>query len=291
MKTMKLFFSTLFVVIISAIGMVSCNDDDEPKDKVIEVTMSVSENTDIMYSLFDDNKENPVECMLVMEDGVDQTWRKMSFSGIEWFTYEKGHRYKLRAKKTILANPPADGSAWKYELVEVLEDKEIIGPELPVEATIKSEADIVYEELCPIEKYSVSSPIFVDGNGKIYSSEGNERPSYKNCRIYLNNTLDPTAPDWVKLNSTTYMARYAYVISPLSDKIRLVVASGGGPMLKYIVTEDDFRYVTTTLNKGEQLTYVLILANANKRGIQKLELAYERKCCVQLCGFTSVPVP
>lgn len=277
MKTMKLFFSTLFVVIISAIGMVSCNDDDEPKDKVIEVTMSVSENTDIMYSLFDDNKENPVECMLVMEDGVDQTWRKMSFSGIEWFTYEKGHRYKLRAKKTILANPPADGSAWKYELVEVLEDKEIIGPELPVEATIKSEADIVYEEQCPIEKYSVSSPIFVDGNGKIYSSEGNERPSYKNCRIYLDKTLDPTAPDWVKLNSTTYMARYAYVISPLSDKIRLVVASGGGPMLKYIVTEDDFRYMTVTMNKGEQLTYVLVFANANKKGIQRLELTLERK--------------
>ena len=275
--TIKLFFSTLLVVILSAIGMVSCIDDDELKDKVVEVTMSVSENTDIMYSLFDDNKENPVECMLVMEDGVDQTWRKMSFSGIEWFTYEKGHRYKLRAKKTILANPPADGSAWKYELVEVLEDKEIIGPELPVEATIKSEADIVYEEQCPIEKYSVSSPIFVDGNGKIYSSEGNERPSYKNCRIYLNNTLDTTDPDWVKFNSTTYMARYAYVISPLSDKIRLVVASGGGPMLKYIVTEDDFRFVTTTMNKGEQLAYVLILANANKKGIQRLELTFERK--------------
>lgn len=274
---MKLFFSTLFVVIISAIGMVSCNDDDELKDKVVEVTMSVSENTDIMYGPFDDNKENPVECMLVMEDGVDQTWRKMSFSGIEWFTYEKGHRYKLRAKKTILANPPADGSAWKYELVEVLEDKEIIGPELPVEATIKSEADIVYEELCPIEKYSVSSPIFVDGNGKIYSSEGNERPSYKNCRIYLNNTLDITDPDWVKFNSTTYMARYAYVISPLSDKIRLVVASGGGPMLKYIVTEDDFRYMTTTLKEKEQITYVLILANANKKGLQRLELTLERK--------------
>ena len=125
--------------------------------------------------------------------------------------------------------------------------------------------------------YSVSSPIFVDGNGKIYSSEGNERPSYKNCRIYLNNTLDPTVPDWVKLNSTTYMARYAYVVSPLSDNIRLVVASGGGPMLKYIVTEDDFRYVTTTMNKGEQLTYVLILANANKKGIQRLELTLERK--------------
>ena len=263
MKTIKLFFSTLLVVIISVIGMVSCNGDDELKDKEIEVTMSISENTDIMYLLFDDNKENPIECMLVMEDGVDQSWRKMGFSEIECFMYEKGHRYKLRVKKTILANPPADGSAWKYELIEVLEDKEMIGPELPVEDAIKSEADIVYEEQCPIEKYSVSSPIFVDGNGTIYNSEGNERPSYKNCRIYLNNTLDTTDPDWVKFNSTTYMARYAYVISPLSDKTRLVVASGGGPMLKYIVTEDDFRYVTTTMNKGEQLTYVLVLANAN----------------------------
>ena len=276
MKTIKLFFSTLLVVIISAIGMVSCIDDDELKDKVVEVTMSVSENTDIMYSLFDDNKENPVECLLVMEDGVDQTWRKMSFSYIEGFTYEKGHRYKLRAKKTILANPPTDGSAWRYELVEVLEDKEIIGPELPVEATIKSEADIVYEEQCPIEKYSVSSPIFVDGNGTIYNSAVNERPSYKNCRIYLNNTLDITDPDWVKFNSTTYMARYAYVISPLSDKIRLVVASGGGPMLKYIVQEEDFRYITSTMKEKEQLTYVLVLANVHKKGLQRMEVTFVR---------------
>ena len=257
--------------------MVSCIDDDELKDKVVEVTMSVSENTDIMYGPFDDHREIPIECMLVMEDGVDQTWRKMSFSGIEGFTYEKGHRYKLRAKKTILANPPADGSAWKYELVEVLEDKEITSPVLPVEATIKSEADIAYEEQCPIEKYSVSSPIFVDGNGKIFNSEGNERPSYKNCRIYLNNVLNTTDPDWVKFNSTTYMARYAYVISPLSEQIRLVVASGGGPMMKYIVTEEDFRYITSTMREGEQLTYILLPANVYKKGIQKLALTFVRK--------------
>lgn len=257
--------------------MVSCIDDDELKDKVVEVTMSVSENTDIMYGPFDDHREIPIECMLVMEEGVDQTWRKMSFSGIEGFTYERGHRYKLRAKKTILANPPADGSAWEYELVEVLEDKEITSPELPVETTIKSEADIAYEEQCPIEKYSVSSPIFVDGNGKIFNSEGNERPSYKNCRIYLNNVLNTTDPDWVKFNSTTYMARYAYVISPLSEQIRLVVASGGGPMMKYIVTEEDFRYITSTMKEGEQLTYILLPANVYKKGIQKLALTFVRK--------------
>ena len=48
MKTIKLFFSTLLVVIISAIGMASCNDDDELKDKVVVIAMSVSENTDFM---------------------------------------------------------------------------------------------------------------------------------------------------------------------------------------------------------------------------------------------------
>ena len=60
-------------------------------------------------------------------------WKKMWFSQIAGFTYEKGHRYKLRGRKTILANPPADGLAWKYELIEVLEDKEITSHELPVE--------------------------------------------------------------------------------------------------------------------------------------------------------------
>ena len=39
----------------------------------------------------------------------------------------------------------------------------------------------------------------------------------------------------------------------------------------------DKRYMTTTLKEKEQLTYVLILANANKKGIQRLELTFERK--------------
>ena len=155
-----------------------------------------------------------------------------------------------------------------------MEDKEITSPELPVEDEIKSEADIPYEELCPIEKYSLSSPVLIDGNGKIYDSKGSERPSYKNCRIYLDNILDKTSPDWVKLNSAKYMARYAFVISPLSDKIRLVVASGGGPMLKYIVQNDDFRHITSTMKEKEQLTYVLVLANADKKGLQRIEITF-----------------
>lgn len=273
-KDMKNVFAFIAVLVASIAGLSSCDDDTVLRDVVKEVTILVSEKTDISYQLFDDNKENPIECMLIMENGVDQTWKKMWFSQIAGFTYEKGHRYKLRVRKTILANPPADGSAWKYELIEVLEDKEITSPEFPVEDTIKSEADIPYEELCPIKKYSLSSPVLIDGNGKIYDSKGSERPSYKNCRIYLDNILDKTSPDWVKLNSAKYMARYAYVISPLSDKIHLVVASGGGPMLKYIVQEEDFRHITSTMKEKEQLTYVLVLANADNKGLQRIEITF-----------------
>ena len=273
---MKNVFAFIAVLVASIAGLSSCDDDTVLRDVVKEVTVLVSENTGVKYPLFEENNGTPIECMLIMEEGVDETWRNESFSKIAGFTYEKGHRYKLRVRKTILANPPADGPAWKYELIEVLEDKEITSPELPVEDTIKSEADIPYEELCPIKKYSLSSPVLIDGNGKIYDSKGSERPSYKNCRIYLDNILDKTSPDWVKLNSARYMARYAYVISPLSDKIRLVVASGGGPMLKYIVQNDDFRHITSTMKEKEQLTYVLVLANADKKGLQRIEITFVR---------------
>ena len=58
--------------------------------------------------------------------------------------------------------------------------------------------------MCPIKIYSLSSPVLIDGNGKIYDSKDSERPSYKNCRIYLDNILHKTSPDWVKLNSAKY---------------------------------------------------------------------------------------
>ena len=67
------------------------------------------------------------------------------------------------------------------------------------------------------------------------------------------------------------MAYYAYVISPLTDTIRLVSASGGGPMLKDVIPQDEFARVRELLAEGEELKYSLILANIYKYGLQKLE--------------------
>ena len=64
---MKNVFVFIAVLVASIAGLSSCDDDTVLRDVVKEVTILVSEKTDISYQLFDDNKENPIECMLIME--------------------------------------------------------------------------------------------------------------------------------------------------------------------------------------------------------------------------------
>lgn len=110
------------LMLLAGMLMVSCSldNDDEPKDVVKEIMMSVSHETGITYDLFDTNAEYPIECMLVKEEGGDGRWQPLTFGAIEGFTYVKGHAYELKVKKTILANPPADGSNCRYKLIKYL---------------------------------------------------------------------------------------------------------------------------------------------------------------------------
>ena len=100
----------------------SCLGDESVTDKVSEITMYVSAQTDIMYDLFDDERQHPIECMLVKGDFDKVSWQKLYFGEIEGFTYERGHEYELRVRRTILANPPQDGSDRRYELVRIVSD-------------------------------------------------------------------------------------------------------------------------------------------------------------------------
>ena len=49
---------------LAMVGLTACSDD-EPNDSVKEIRMQVSSETGIMYDLFDDKMEHPIECMLV----------------------------------------------------------------------------------------------------------------------------------------------------------------------------------------------------------------------------------
>ena len=268
-KTLNLLFLLLAVFAIS-----SCSsDDDEKKDFVKEITIYVSSETGESYGF----NSTPEECMLVKFDNPNGEWEHLGLCRIEGFTYVKGHEYELRVKMTTLANPPADGYSHKYLLVKIVQDKLVKETENPTDNSVKSESDIEYQELCPYNKYETEDNYIVDGEGNIYKGNGWPKPSYEHSRIYVENVLDKGDDNWVKFNSIPYQAYCSYVISPLTDDIRLVYNEDGGPLFKKVIPESEFEYITKKMNSGEKLQYFLILANVYKKGLQKLKFTITKQ--------------
>lgn len=104
------------LLLITAFLAVSCSDD-EPKDVVNEIKMSVSAETGAYIPLGSDSL---VECMLVMSEDNPGVWEPLDFNSIKWFTYERGHEYYLSVERTILANPPMDAPDRIYSLLRIL---------------------------------------------------------------------------------------------------------------------------------------------------------------------------
>lgn len=268
-KTLNLLFLLLAVFAIS-----SCSsDDDEKKDSVKEITIYVSSETGESYGF----NSTPEECMLVKFDNPNGEWEHLGLYRIEGFTYVKGHEYELRVKMTTLANPPADGYSHKYLLVKIVQDKLVKETETPTDNSVKSESDIEYQELCPYNKYETEDNYIIDGEGNIYKGNGWTKPSYEHSRIYVENVLDKGDDNWVKFNSIPYQAYCSYVISPLTDDIRMVYNEDGGPLFKDVIPENEFEYITKKMNSGEKLQYFLILANVYKKGLQKLKFTITKQ--------------
>ena len=268
-KTLNLLFLLLAVFAIS-----SCSsDDDEKKDSVKEITIYVSSETGESYGF----NSTPEECLLVKFDNPNGKWEHLGLYRIEGFTYVKGHEYELRVKMTTLANPPADGYSHRYLLVKIVQDKLVKETGTPTDNSVKSESDIEYQELCPYNKYETEDNYIVDGEGNIYKSNGWPKPSYEHSRIYVENVLDKGDDNWVKFNSIPYQAYCSYVISPLTDDIRLVYNEDGGPLFKKVIPESEFEYITKKMNSGEKLQYFLILANVYKKGLQKLKFTITKQ--------------
>lgn len=268
-KTLNLLFLLLAVFAIS-----SCSsDDDEKKDSVKEITIYVSSETGESYGF----NSTPEECMLVKFDNPNGEWEHLGLYRIEGFTYVKGHEYELRVKMTTLANPPADGYSHRYLLVKIVQDKLVKETETPTDNSVKSESDIEYQELCPYNKYETEDNYIIDGEGNIYKGNGLPKPSYEHSRIYVENVLDKGDDNWVKFNSIPYQAYCSYVISPLTDDIRLVYNEDGGPLFKDVIPESEFEYITKKMNSGEKLQYFLILANVYKKGLQKLKFTITKQ--------------
>ena len=276
MKTMKIW--RIMFITLAAFSLASCSSDDDDKDITKEIIMNVSAEPGIMYDLFDSMGEHPIECMQVMTEDEPGQWQNLYFSEVKGFTYERGHEYVLRVKRTILANPPQDASNRTYELVRILADKKVEEVAEPVEKEVKSEADIEYEQQCPVEKYAIAKggEYMVDADGKMTYADGTPTPEFdKHAQIYLENVLDKNHPLWQA--GARYQATYAYVLSPFTDEIRLVPGNRSAFLFKNILAESEMEHVKQSMKQGETLHYNLILANVYKRGIQKVEFTIKKK--------------
>ena len=269
MNMNKLFIPLLLVTVFLA---VSCSDD-EPKDVVNEIKMSVSAETGTYIPWGSDTS---VECMLVMSEDNPGVWEPLGFNSIKWFTYERGHEYYLSVERTILANPPMDGSDRTYSLLRILEDRIITEPEEPEDKEVSSEEDIEYYDKCPFNKYAMEKELLVDSEGNIRYIDGHQLPSYDKARIWIENILPKDDPNWVEFQKVPYMATYSFVLSPFTDESRLVRNDSSGPMFKEVIPENEFNLLMS-MEPGEEARYALILANVYMDGLQKLEFSVKKQ--------------
>lgn len=265
------FYLWLMIAICSVAFITSCSDDDSI-DKVDTITMEISSETDITFDWGDVECICPMECMKVKIGKGVSNWEPMNFYGIENFEYVKGYEYNLRVQRTTLANPPADGSMYKYKLLEILSCKRVI--EYPETPTITDESKIEYEVSCPDHFYDIwNNEITVDNEGNLSHNKQDGSTkwlSYQNAVIFTEYVLPRTDSRWCK---NKYMPTKIYVISPFSDEIRIVPrGSSNTYSFKKIIPEEEFNKIKTDIKHGESVSYNFILVNAWQKAIQKVEL-------------------
>lgn len=57
---------------------------------------------------------------LQVKESANSGWEVIPSDGIIGFTYVPGYEYRLKVKKTHLANPPADASNIRYTLINII---------------------------------------------------------------------------------------------------------------------------------------------------------------------------
>lgn len=268
-------------LIIATFFITACSDD-EPKDRVNDIIMSVSEEPGVMFELFDAEGKYPMLCLRVMDEDFPGEWRNLSTSAIEGFEYQIGHRYTLRVRRTILANPPADASAYTYKLLSIHEDRIWPPIEEPKEEIIvNKEEDIPYAEECPYHIYDLyrNGALEVDDEGK-FGYEGYDTYDYlgyEHIAIHMEFAIPRESPDFLEFNKWGKMAYFAYVISPLTDTIEKVRLNRGSLYIKEVISRELLDEIVSKYESGRALEYGLVLANIHGYGLQKVTFTITKK--------------
>ena len=109
---MKRARNTLFFLaaICALLAVAACAPLQAPAPQAEELTLYVGPE------LVDCVGVAPMQCMQVKQ-AADDEWQ-LFYDQIDGFTYEPGYTYELRVQRIAVPNPPADASAFRYELIE-----------------------------------------------------------------------------------------------------------------------------------------------------------------------------
>lgn len=267
------------ILLIVSLFAAACSDD-EPKDMIKDIMMSVSEEPGVMYDLFDDEGKYPVMCLRVMDEDFPGEWRNLPMSAIEGFEYEIGHMYTIRVRRTILANPPADASTYTYKLLSIHEDRVWPPEDEPKEEIIVNrEEDIPYAENCPYHIYDLfrNGDFVIGSDGRIWYQNYDMSMDFNYAAIRLEFAIPKESPDFMEFNRWGKMAYYAYVISPLTDKVEKVRLDRGSLYLKNVISKDLYDEIVSKYESDTTLQYSLVLANIDGYGLQKIRFSITKE--------------
>ncbi len=172
---MKHLFTSVMLISIMIL-MASCETAEnkntmENKAKVENDTTIDTSEVVMQYGMLVASKKLPFDngmstqqCFMVRASW-ETVWTPL-FTEIEGFDYEPGYEYHLEVKRTPIKNPPADASAYRYELIQVLNK-------------VKKESDLRLEH---------EKPTF-ESTWNLIKLNGKDVSSYKALAVFDKNSM------------------------------------------------------------------------------------------------------
>ena len=95
--------------------------------------------------------------------------------------------------------------------------------------------------------------------------------------VQLEFAIDRSSPDFLEFNRIGKMAYYAYVLSPLTEKIEKVWLTRGTLYLKDVISQELYDEIAMEYESGQTLEYSLVLANIHGYGLQKVKFSISKE--------------
>jgi hypothetical protein len=191
----------------------------EPTAEVQEVTLYVdSHNVECVGVA-------PQLCLRVRQTPEGE-WENF-YDSIEGFTYEETFFYTLRLAVTQVENPPADGSALRYQLLEVV----TVEPE-PISVRIDT----------PTFQEAVTSPITVTGFGRgLFEGAVVVQVQSLDGEVLAQEALILTGEEVGTGGEGTFIVTFDLALDPGTEVV--IVAYADSPRDGSVVTEDRVRVI------------------------------------------------